>query len=486
MRRVRWARKRELLAHERAVDAVLAGDLGQQAAQLGGAVARGLGGAGADQRAEVLERDGGDRDAERGAGALQQPGAVLLEAAAAAHLGLDVGQARDHGVDVAGADRLALREHEAEQALGGRDLRVEVDEQLGFEGTAHEASFRRDGIELGGEADAAVGDQAGGEGLLGVGRVGALAEGALGHHVADELAEQDLLEAERGAVGLAVGLRAGADLGREGARRHRGQAGDAHRFTWLAMPIISSAVVMAFEASWNARWDSIIVDHGLGHVGVGGLERALGERGGCGRGGGRRRRRRWPRRRCRRPTAGPAVERTVTTSSLPTRWPVGEHGAVGADRDLVLGDALGDRDRRLHERAGGGHEPAVAVDVQAAVARERVAAVGQADAEEALALDGDVERAVGALERALREGAAGVDRRGARAGAHALGGRAARLLVDEVAEPDALVLVARRVRVGEIVGDSVHALLLRRHAGSGGVESREHLLGVFGLRRAST
>ena len=50
-----------------------------------------------------------------------------------------------HGVDVAGADRLALREHEAEQALGGRDLRVEVDEQLGFEGTAHEASFRMEG-----------------------------------------------------------------------------------------------------------------------------------------------------------------------------------------------------------------------------------------------------------------------------------------------------------------------------------------------------
>ena len=65
--------------------------------------------------------------------------------AAAAHLGLDVGEAREHGVDVAGADRLALREHEAEQAAGGRDLRVEVDEQLGFEGGAHEASFRRAG-----------------------------------------------------------------------------------------------------------------------------------------------------------------------------------------------------------------------------------------------------------------------------------------------------------------------------------------------------
>ena len=71
--------------------------------------------------------------------------AIAGLAAAAAHLGLDLGEAREHGVDVAGADRLALLEHVAEQALRGRDLRVEVDEQLGFEGGAHEASFRRDG-----------------------------------------------------------------------------------------------------------------------------------------------------------------------------------------------------------------------------------------------------------------------------------------------------------------------------------------------------
>ena len=43
-------------------------------------------------------------------------------------------------------------------------------------------------------------------------------------------------------------------------------------------------------------------------------------------------------------------------------------------------------------------EPAGAVDVQAAVARERLAAVGEPDAEEALALDRHVERAVGALQ----------------------------------------------------------------------------------------
>ena len=128
----------KLLAHQRAVDAVLAGDLGEQAAQLGGALAGGLGGAGGDERAEALERDLGGGDAERGAGALQQRGAVLLEGAAAAHLGLHVGEPGEHDVDVARADRLALVEDEREQAAGGVDLRVQVDEQLGFENRAHD------------------------------------------------------------------------------------------------------------------------------------------------------------------------------------------------------------------------------------------------------------------------------------------------------------------------------------------------------------
>ena len=49
-----------------------------------------------------------------------------------------VGEPGEHGVDVAGADRLALLEDEREQALGRRDLRVEVGEQLGLEHGAHE------------------------------------------------------------------------------------------------------------------------------------------------------------------------------------------------------------------------------------------------------------------------------------------------------------------------------------------------------------
>jgi hypothetical protein len=137
--------ERELLAHERAVDAVLARDLGEQPAQLGGALARGCGGAGGHERAQPLERDLGGGNAERGAGALQQRGAVLLERAAAAHLGLDLGQAGEHAVHVAGADRLALLEHERQQLAGRVDLCVQVDEQLGFQDRAHAASFRSEG-----------------------------------------------------------------------------------------------------------------------------------------------------------------------------------------------------------------------------------------------------------------------------------------------------------------------------------------------------
>ncbi len=135
----------ELLPHQRAVDAVLAGDLGEQAAQLGGALAGGLGGAGGDELAEVLERDLGGGQAERGAGALEQRGTVLLEGAAATHLGLHVGELGEHDVDVARPDRLALAEDEREETLGGVDLRVQVDEQLGFENRAHDGSFRSDG-----------------------------------------------------------------------------------------------------------------------------------------------------------------------------------------------------------------------------------------------------------------------------------------------------------------------------------------------------
>src|SRR4051812_3777555 len=81
--------ERELLAHQRAVDPMLASDLGQQSAKLGGALHGGLGSAWSDERAQPLEGDSGGGDAEGGAGTLQEAGALLLERAAAHHLGLD-------------------------------------------------------------------------------------------------------------------------------------------------------------------------------------------------------------------------------------------------------------------------------------------------------------------------------------------------------------------------------------------------------------
>ena len=77
-------------------------------------------------------------DAEGGAGALQQRGALLLELAAADHLGLDVGEAGEHRVGVALADGRALGEDELEEMACRVDLRVQVDEQLGLEDRAHD------------------------------------------------------------------------------------------------------------------------------------------------------------------------------------------------------------------------------------------------------------------------------------------------------------------------------------------------------------
>src|SRR4051812_28007795 len=60
--------ERELLAHEGAVDRVLAGDLGQQAAQLGAALAGALRVGGAHQGGKGVERHRVGGGAERGAG----------------------------------------------------------------------------------------------------------------------------------------------------------------------------------------------------------------------------------------------------------------------------------------------------------------------------------------------------------------------------------------------------------------------------------
>src|SRR4051812_32186087 len=120
---------------------MLAGDLGQQPAKFGGTLHGGLGGAWSDERAQPLERDGGGGDAEGGAGALQEACALLLEAAAADHLRLDVGEAGEHRVGVALADGRTLGEDELEEMTCGVGLRVQVDQQLSLEdGGAHRAT----------------------------------------------------------------------------------------------------------------------------------------------------------------------------------------------------------------------------------------------------------------------------------------------------------------------------------------------------------
>ena len=65
-------------------------------------------------------------------------GALLLEPAATDHLGLDVGEAGEHRLGVALADRGALRQHQLEQVARRVDLRVQMDEQLGLEDGAHD------------------------------------------------------------------------------------------------------------------------------------------------------------------------------------------------------------------------------------------------------------------------------------------------------------------------------------------------------------
>jgi hypothetical protein len=123
----------ELLAHERAVHAVLAGDLVEQATKLGAAGASDLGLGRRHQAGEALERDARGLHTELGAGAREDRDAVRLEAGAEVHLALDVGEAGHDALHVLAADGLALREDRAKQAARGLDLGVEVAQHLGGE-----------------------------------------------------------------------------------------------------------------------------------------------------------------------------------------------------------------------------------------------------------------------------------------------------------------------------------------------------------------
>src|SRR5207244_1428449 len=113
----------------------------------------------------------------------------------------------------------------------------------------------------------------------------------------------------------------------------------------------------------------------------------------------------------------------------------------------------------------GVHQSSLAVELEAAVAGKADLAIRELHLEEAVALDNEVVRVARLAEITL--GLNALDRGGARTQAdldpggnlRALRGGSpggARILVDEILEVRAAALEARRIRVGEVVGDHVH------------------------------
>src|SRR5262249_39108419 len=81
---------------------------------------------------------------------------------------------------------------------------------------------------------------------------------AVARHRLDHLLDEHLLEAERGLVGLLVGLRALAHGGGQRGVGDGRKARDRHLFTPLAISIIESAVWIAFDVIWKVRCASIM------------------------------------------------------------------------------------------------------------------------------------------------------------------------------------------------------------------------------------
>ena len=126
--------ERELLAHQRPVDVVLALDDLEQAAELGAPGAGHEGRVGVHQRLEQRHRDRPAGNAEPCAGTLEQRDALVLEHLAVLELDLEDAGQLHHTADVLVADRGALLEHHLEQPPGGDQLSFEVSDHLGGQG----------------------------------------------------------------------------------------------------------------------------------------------------------------------------------------------------------------------------------------------------------------------------------------------------------------------------------------------------------------
>ena len=127
--------------------------------------------------------------------------------------------------------------------------------------------------------------------------------------------------------------------------------------------------------------------------------------------------------------------------------------------------------------AVGRDERALTVELEGTVARVSEVAVRQGDAEEPVALNADIGRNVGGLERTLREDAvccgdahAQTDllalriRRALRARVAA---GVAERLIQQILEFRADLFIAVSVDVGQVMRHHVHIRLLRDHAGGG-------------------
>src|SRR5213080_469929 len=159
----------------------------------------------------------------------------------------------------------------------------------------------------------------------------------------------------------------------------------------------------------------------------------------------------------------------------------GAHHPVAAHRD-VLGAAR-DRDRRLEGDALRRHHARLVVELEGTRAREGGGAVGQRHLEEARPLHGQIERVAGLRVVALHVDA--LDGRRPRPEPHLDAGRRLRVvrgrrsrradrLVEQVLEVGPALLEARRVHVGQVVGDDVDVQLLGLHARRSRVECPDH------------